>query len=116
MNLQKSLLSVSMQFNSTVGRTTHLITITPLEVLGADVLVGVLSALWQRGKMAPVLPVFVPQPVRIGSSDNKCRDNAASVLLALSSSIRTSPTHSSCFPLIESWTRQGEISLSRGRI
>jgi hypothetical protein len=52
------------------GMTTHLVTITPLKVLGADVLVGVLRALWQRRKMAPVLPVVIPQPVCIGASNS----------------------------------------------
>lgn len=57
--------------------SAHLVTVTPLEVLGADVLVGILGALWQRREVAPVLPVLSPQPVSVGSSNSKSRDNSA---------------------------------------
>lgn len=52
-----------------------LVTVTPLEVLGSNVLVGILSAILQRGHVAPVLPVLVPQVVGIGAGGNEAGSN-----------------------------------------
>lgn len=90
---------------------THLVTITPLEVLGAEVLVGILGALWQRRKVAPVLPVVSPQPVRVGSSNHKGRDNAALILSALYSLIQTDPA---AFSLIRRQKRHGNSQSRTG--
>lgn len=48
-----------------------LVTVAPLVVLGADVLVSVLGALLQRRHVGPVLPVLVPQVVGVGTSGNQ---------------------------------------------
>ena len=64
----------------------YLVTVSPEEVLGADVLVGVLDALLQRGHVRPVLPVLVPQVVRIDTGTNQARDSRAG-----SFSVSTSP-------------------------
>lgn len=61
----------------------YLVTVTPLEVLGANVLVGVLGALLQRRHVAPVLPMLRPQPVGVGTRKSHARNNTASFLLAL---------------------------------
>jgi hypothetical protein len=42
-----------------------LVAVSPGEVLGPDVLVGVLDALLERGHVAPVLPVLVPEVVGV---------------------------------------------------
>lgn len=42
-----------------------LVAVTPREVLGADVLVRVLDTLLQRRHVAPVIPMLVPQNVRV---------------------------------------------------
>lgn len=55
---------------------TYLVTVTPGEVLGADVLVGVLGTLLKRGHMVPVLPVLVPQIVGIDTTTNEAGDNS----------------------------------------
>lgn len=47
----------------------YLVSAAPREVLGADVLVGVLSALLQRRQVAPVLPVLVPQGVGVPAGE-----------------------------------------------
>jgi hypothetical protein len=80
--------------------STHLVTIAPLEVLGANVLVGILGALWQRRKMAPVLPVLTPQPVGVGSSDSKGRDDGAFDFVSLLQPIQTNPAQSAALSLI----------------
>lgn len=56
---------------------THLVTISPGEVLAADVLVGVLSTLLQRGHVVPVLPVLVPQVVGVQTTANEAGDDSA---------------------------------------
>ena len=56
---------------------THLVTIAPREVLGADVLVGVLDALLKRRKVVPVLPVFIPEVVRVDTGKDQGRNNSA---------------------------------------
>ena len=54
-----------------------LVAVAPLVVLGADVLVGVLDALLQRGHVAPVLPVLVPEVVGVGGGEDERGDDAA---------------------------------------
>jgi hypothetical protein len=58
-------------------RWTHLVTVTPGEVLHTDVLVGVLGALLQRRHVVPVLPVLVPQVVGVKATADQAGDNSA---------------------------------------
>ncbi|KAL2273449.1 hypothetical protein FJTKL_04515 [Diaporthe vaccinii] len=51
-----------------------LVAVSPGEVLGPDVLVGVLGALLQRGHVRPVLPVLRPQPVGVGAGEGEPGD------------------------------------------
>lgn len=48
-----------------------LVTVSPLKVLGADVLVGVFDALLQRRHMAPVFPVVLPQNPSVDAGCNQ---------------------------------------------
>lgn len=65
---------VSMKFSqSTNTIESYLVTVTPLVVLGADVLVSILGALLQSRHVAPVLPVIVPQVVGVGAGGNDAR-------------------------------------------
>lgn len=59
-----------------------LVTIAPGEVLGADVLVWVLDALLERGQVAPVLPVLVPEVVSVQASKENASRDATSLMLA----------------------------------
>jgi hypothetical protein len=52
-------------------RGTYLVTVTPGEVPGADVLVGILDALLQRGEVRPVLPVLVPEVVGVQAGEEE---------------------------------------------
>ena len=54
-----------------------LATITPGEVLGADVLVGVLGTLLQRRHVGPVLPMLVPENPGVVAGKDKEGDSAA---------------------------------------
>lgn len=54
-----------------------LVTVAPGEVLGADVLVGVLDALLQRRHMRPVLPMLVPQVVGVGGCEQNAGEDTA---------------------------------------
>ena len=81
-NLQGSLIIVSRVHFNQLGVSTHLVTIAPLVVLGADVLVRVLNTLLQRRQVAPVLPMLIPEPVGIGASEDEAGSNTASILLA----------------------------------
>lgn len=54
-----------------------LVTVAPGEVLGANVLVGVLDTLLQRGHMGPVLPVLVPENVGVGGGEGQSRGDGA---------------------------------------
>jgi hypothetical protein len=56
---------------------TNLVTISPGEVLAADVLVGVLGTLLERGHVVPVLPVLVPQVVGVQATANQAGDDSA---------------------------------------
>jgi hypothetical protein len=49
----------------------HLISITPEEVLGSDVLVGIFSTLLQRRLMFPVPPMGIPQVPRIHTGNDQ---------------------------------------------
>lgn len=55
----------------------YLVTVSPGEVLGADVLVGVLGALLEWGHVAPVLPVLLPQVVGIETAGNHDGNDSA---------------------------------------
>jgi hypothetical protein len=61
----------------TIRELSYLVTIAPLIVLGADVLVGVLSALLQRRHVAPVLPMLLPEIPGVGTSQGQARNNTA---------------------------------------
>lgn len=87
-NIQKSLQRSQCQYevlqiwaatNIRSGRRgkTCLVTVTPLEVLGADVLVGVLGALGQRGHVVPVVPVLLPQVVGVGTGADQADGDTA---------------------------------------
>lgn len=58
-----------------------LVTVAPGEVLGADVLVGVLGALLQRGQVRLVLDVLLVAVVRVGQSSNDNGDGGAGMLV-----------------------------------
>lgn len=59
-----------------------LVAIAPGEVLGADVLVGILDTLLKRGQVAPVGPVLIPEVVGVeASEEDASRD--ATILLAV---------------------------------
>lgn len=62
---------------------THLVTVAPLVVLGADVLVRVLGALLQRRHVVPVLPMLVPEPVGVGTGGDEAGGDTTSILLAI---------------------------------
>ncbi len=68
---------------STRKNKAYLVTVTPLIVLGADVLVGVLGALLQSGHVVPVLPVLVPQVICVGTGGDEAGGNTATNLLAV---------------------------------
>ena len=54
-----------------VGGRTYLVTVAPGEVAGADVLVGVLDALLERGHVRPVLPMLVPEVVGVQAGEEE---------------------------------------------
>lgn len=54
-----------------------LVSVSPEEVLGAEVLVRVLSALLKWLHVGPVLPVLVPENVGVGGSNDQSWDNSA---------------------------------------
>lgn len=59
-----------------------LVAVAPGVVLGADVLVGILDALLQRGHVRPVLPMLVPEAVGVDSGEQEAgEDSAISVLV-----------------------------------
>lgn len=73
-----------------VAGASYLVTIAPGEVAGANVLVGVLSALLKRGHVRPVLPMLVPEGVGVeagqeeGGGDAAVRENGWSAIYILS--------------------------------
>jgi hypothetical protein len=59
---------------------TYLVTVAPPEVLGADVLVGVLGLLLLRGRVGDVLPVGVPPHLAVDAGNEQAgQGNAAGV-------------------------------------
>lgn len=62
---------------------THLVAVTPLVVLGPDVLVRVLGALLQRRHVAPVLPVLAPEVVSVSTGEGHDRGDAAKMPSAI---------------------------------
>lgn len=58
------------------GTCTYLVTVTPGEVLGADILVGVFGTLLKRGHVVPVLPVLVPQVVGVDATTDEAGNNS----------------------------------------
>ncbi len=56
----------------------HLVSIAPLIVLGANVLVWVLGALLQRRHVVPVLPVSLPKVPGVGTRESQGGDDGAS--------------------------------------
>lgn len=75
----------------------HLVTIAPGEVLGADVLVGVLSALLERRHVVPVLPVLVPQVVGVKATTDQAGDDGT-IRIFISSVLCGSPHKGSSPP------------------
>lgn len=68
---------VSSKIQRNVAGVTYLVTVTPGEVAGADVLVGVLGTLLKRGHVRPVLPMLVPEVVGVHSRENESRGDGA---------------------------------------
>lgn len=56
---------------------TYLVSVSPKEVLGADVLEGVLDALLERGHVRDVLPVLGPQTPGVDAGDAEGGDHNA---------------------------------------
>jgi hypothetical protein len=54
-----------------------LVSVTPAEVFGADVLVRVLGALFKRRKVRPMLPMLVPKVISVDSAQDERRDDGA---------------------------------------
>lgn len=54
----------------------RLVTVTPLVVLGPDVLVRVFDALLQGRQVLPVLPVLIPEDVRVDAGGSDADGNA----------------------------------------
>lgn len=71
-----------------IEQQTHLVTISPLVVLGANVLVGVLGSLLQRRQVVPVVPMLVPQVVGVGTGEAKGGNDGADGGLASISKLR----------------------------
>lgn len=60
-----------------------LVAVAPEEVLGPDVLVGVLDALLQRGHVLPVLPMLVPQVICVDAAEDQAGNDDAVELVRL---------------------------------
>lgn len=56
---------------------THLVTITPGEILRANVLVWVFDTFLQRRHVAPVLPVLDPEIVCVDSTKDQTWNDSA---------------------------------------
>lgn len=65
-----------------MGQMTHLVTISPWEVLAANVLVRVLDALLKWRHVVPVLPVLSPQIVGIDASEDEARDDSTAIVVS----------------------------------
>lgn len=78
-NLQGSLegKSANSHFSNSMFRGTHLISITPVEVLGSDVLVWVFGSLLQRLHVLPVGPMLIPQDICVGTGNEQRWDSHA---------------------------------------
>lgn len=61
-------------------RLTHLVTVAPEEFLRPDVHVIVFDTILQRGQMFPMLPMLIPQVLRIDRSDDERRDGDANAV------------------------------------
>lgn len=51
-------------------REAHLITITPEEVFGAEVLVRILGTFLERGHVFPMFPMLVPLIISVRAGDD----------------------------------------------
>lgn len=54
-----------------------LVTVSPGEVLGPDVLVGILDALLEGREVAPVLPMLVPEVIGVQAGEEDARRDTA---------------------------------------
>lgn len=54
---------------------TYLVTVSPEVVLRPDVLVRILDALLKRGLVGPMLPMLIPQPPGIDTTENERRNH-----------------------------------------
>jgi len=77
------MISPSSSFSCQPSDMAHLVTISPKEVPGPDVLVGVFDSLFQRRHVAPVLPMLVPQILRIDRAQDQTRYHNAFLLWPL---------------------------------
>lgn len=57
--------------------SSYLVTVTPEEVLGTDVLVGILGLLLARSVVGHMLPVSVPSQLGVHACDDKAGDSDA---------------------------------------
>jgi hypothetical protein len=73
----ESWLAFLIQGDKGVCGGTYLVTVAPREVAGADVLVGVLGALLERGHVRPMLPMLVPEIVGVGAGEDEAGGDAA---------------------------------------
>ena len=75
-HLQKSLQILRLTLLQHSGRLwfSHLISITPKEVLGSKILVRVLRSLLQGLHMLPMTPMLIPQVIRVGARNQQARN------------------------------------------
>lgn len=70
-----------MNFCLNVFGKTCLVTVTPREVLDANILVWVLGALLKRGHVLPVLPVLRPEVVGVEATTNQAGNDSTFIKL-----------------------------------
>lgn len=77
MNAYKRVYKFVSMVHSIKRQEAYLVSIAPGEVAGANVLVGVLDALLERGEVGPVLPMLVVEVVGIGAGEDEGGDAGA---------------------------------------
>lgn len=70
---------MTLKSTDIVTGKTHLVTVTEGVVLHADVLVGVLGTLLERGHVLPVLPVLLPEVVGVDATANQAGDDGTAL-------------------------------------
>lgn len=92
----------------------YFVSITPLVVLGTDVLIGVLGALLQRRHVSPVFPMGVPKPPSVDSGSKQARTDGALVVSILVSVLYSVPFRASASLVLRQvpcsfWLVKGDI-------